>query len=107
MISLDALKTAATVLKEAGKIEQYKQILEVQEKLLEMQEENASLKSENKTLKELLKTKEGLVFDKNCYWHSNGDKKDGPFCSRCWEKNNDLIRMHPQGNKAYYRCPEC
>ncbi|MEO0131295.1 MAG: hypothetical protein ABIK76_06355, partial [candidate division WOR-3 bacterium] len=36
----------------------------------------------------------------------NGEK-DGPFCTRCWDKNKDLIRMHPCGNPAYSECPEC
>ena len=99
----DDLKSAATILKEAGKVEQYRQILEAQEKLLEMQNKISELEGENRTLKEKLKTKEELKYEGNAYWRMEGDRRDGPFCSRCWDKNKDLIRI----NQSTYVCPEC
>jgi TolA-binding protein len=53
----DGLKDAASILKEAGKIEQYRQILEVQEKLLEMQKRIADLEEQNKELRQQLETR--------------------------------------------------
>jgi len=108
MAIFDELKSIGKILQEAGKIEQYKQILEAQEKLLEMQKKINDLGEENKKLKEQLKIKENLVYENNVYWSKrDGEDKDGPFCSRCWDKNKDLIRMHPCGNPAYSECPEC
>jgi|GEM_PF-1485395 phage FluMu protein Com len=100
----EAAKDAANVLKEAGKIEEYKQILELLEKLLELQKRNADLEAENKNLEEKFKIKEKLEYKHNSYW--NGEA--GPYCSRCWEKNKELLRMHPTfigSNTA--KCPEC
>ncbi len=103
----DGLKDAAGILKEAGKIEQYRQILEVQEKLLEMQKQISELETENKTLKEKLDTKGQLVFENNSYWLVQGGKNDGPYCSCCWDDNRKTIRMQPCGNPAYFSCPKC
>jgi cell shape-determining protein MreC len=51
----DTLKSTASVLREADKIEQYRQILDAMEKLLELQNKLAELEKENKSLKEKLK----------------------------------------------------
>lgn len=103
----DGLKDAAGILKEAGKIEQYKQILEAQEKLLDMQKRIAELESENKDLAGKLETKGNLVFERNAYWLIEGDKKHGPICSCCWDDERKIIRMQPCGNPAYFDCPKC
>jgi len=100
----EATKDVANVLKEAGKIEEYKAILELQGKLQEMQNTIFELEKENRNLKEKFEIKEKLTYKNNSYW--NGE--DGPFCSRCFEKNKDLLRIHPTfigSNLA--ACPEC
>jgi len=107
MSIFDVLKSTAKVLQEAGKIEQYQQILETMEKLLEMQNKIIELESENKDLKEKLSIKENLIYENNSYWINDEGKKNGPFCSRCWDKNQELIRIHSMGNSALCRCPEC
>ena len=107
MAIFNELKSIAKVLQEAGKIEQYKQILEILEKLLEMQKRIADLEDQNKELEEKLKVKDSLTYKNNAYWMVKKDKKDGPFCSRCWDKNKDLIRMHPAADTVYADCPEC
>ena len=103
----DGLKDVAGVLKEAGKIEQYREILGVQEKLLEMQKQISELENDNKSLKEKLETKGQLVFESNAYWLTQDEKKDGPYCSCCWDDNRKTIRMQPCGNPAYFNCPKC
>ena len=100
------LKTIGKILKEAGKIDQYRQILEIQEKLLEMQKEIVGLEEKNKVLEEKLKIKEELFFENNAYWFIKEDKKDGPFCSCCWDNEKKTVRMQPGGNPAYYSCPK-
>ncbi|MGB9681219.1 MAG: hypothetical protein ACPLXL_01610 [Minisyncoccia bacterium] len=108
MSLFDILKSIGETLRKADKIEEYQKILDVQEKLLEMQKKITDLEEENKSLKEKLKIKGNLIFENNAYWiKKGGSNKDGPFCSRCWDKNNELIRMHPCLNPAFYRCPEC
>lgn len=107
MAIFDELKSVANVLREADKIPQYQQILGVLEKLIEMQNRILTLETENKELSESLKTQESLVFKNNAYWIEKEEKKDGPFCSCCWDDNRKTIRMQPCGNPAFFDCPKC
>lgn len=107
MAIFDELKSIAGVLQEAGKIEQYRQILDAQKELLEMQKQILDLENENKEIKEKLKTQGSLVFENNAYWTVKDDKKDGPYCSCCWDDDRKTIRMQPCGNPAYFDCPKC
>lgn len=107
MSIFETLKSVANTLKEANKIELYKQILDMQQDFLEMQENIKKLKEENADLKTLLQVKENLIYENNAYWFIKEQDKDGPFCSRCWDKDKTLLRMHPCGNPAYSECPEC
>ena len=104
---LDVLKTAATVAKGSGKLELQGEILGVYEKLLEQQKKISDLESENKELKEKLKITGSLKYENNAYWAVQDDKKDGPFCSCCWDNDKKTIRMQPCGNPAYFSCPKC
>lgn len=107
LIAFDELKSIAGTLQEAGKIEQYRQILDAQRDLLDMQKKIKTLEDEVIELKAKLKVKGDLTYENNSYWLISGEHKDGPYCSHCWDKNNDLIRMHPMTNTDYARCPEC
>jgi len=51
------LKLIVKILKEAGKIEQYKQILEIQQELLEMQKKIWNLEKKNEELEGKFKNK--------------------------------------------------
>lgn len=99
----EATKDVANVLREAGKIEEYKTILDLQGKLQEMQNTIFELEKENRNLKEKFEIKEKLVYRNNSYWN----EEDGPFCSRCFEKNKNLLRMHYGVGDNYAHCPEC
>ena len=107
MAIFDELKSIAGTLREADKIPQYEQILSIQEKLLEMQKKISELESENKELKEKLEIKDLLIFEKNSYWIEKNDKKEGPYCSCCWDDQKKTVRMQPCGNPAFYDCPKC
>lgn len=107
MSVFDELKSVAGVLQEAGKIEQYRQILDALRDLLELQKKISELENVNSELRSKLEIKENLIFEKNSYWLQNGEKKDGPFCSCCWDDDRKTIRMQPCGNPAYFDCPKC
>jgi hypothetical protein len=116
MSIFDVLKLAANYYKDSGKMELYNQTLEVQAQLLDMQNKITNLETDNKDLKEKLKIKEDLIYENNAYWINKEGKKKGPFCSRCWDKNKDLIRMplynqpkdsYGQPKFSLFVCPEC
>ena len=101
----DGLKDAASILKEAGKIEQYRQILEVQEKLLEMQKKIIDLEEQNRTLRHQLETKGKLLHRNNTYYLDN--EQDGPYCTACWDSEHLLIRLHTHAVSNAADCPKC
>lgn len=113
MIAFNDLKKIADVLKKAGKINEFNQILELQEQLLSMQDRIAKLKQEkeevekkNKKLKEKLNLKEDMEKKNNAYWKKSDG--GGPFCSMCWEKDKKPISMilyYKGSNNAV--CPVC
>jgi hypothetical protein len=107
MSTFDTLKSVASTLQEAGKIEQYKLILETQKELLEMQKKISDLELNNKSLIDKLKIKNSLIYENNSYWIKQDSNTDGPFCSCCWDDKNKTIRMQPCNNPAYYDCPKC
>ena len=108
MSMIDGLKTAGKVLHEAGKIEQYEQILDAQQKMLEMQSNIADLIEENKRLKQKLELQTSLSFENNAYWSVTDEKKDGPFCSRCWDVDKNTVRLTPGvNNRSFSTCPGC
>jgi len=107
MSIIDDIKSVTKTIQQADNIELYQKILDVQAGALEVVEENNKLRDENRELKEKLKVKENLKYERNSYWIEAGDKKDGPFCSRCWDVDKNLVRLHPCGNPAYYDYPNC
>jgi len=102
----EAAKDAANMLKEYGKVDEYQKILDLINALFEKNSEIEKLKEANSVLKNKLKISGEYAFKNNSYWKK--DDGDGPFCSRCFDKNKDLIRIisnHIGGN--YATCPEC
>ena len=57
--------------------------------------------------REKARIRESMVFDKSAYWVRDGDKKDGPFCYRCWHKTGTLIRMNPCDDPGWSECLRC
>jgi|SRR3989338_3182982 len=106
MAIFDELKSVAKTLREADKIPQYEQILAVQEKLLEMQKRIMDIEEENRALKNQLNIKSKLVYERGSYWIKEDNISEGPFCSRCWDVTNKLVRTRqlPSGN---FLCKEC
>lgn len=109
MSVIEGLKTAGKVLQEAGKIEQYQQILDAQQRMLEMLATISELTEENRILKQQLSARDAMFYENNAYWSKpNDDKSDGPFCSRCWDVDGKTVRLKPGiNNPAFSSCPGC
>jgi hypothetical protein len=56
-------------------------------------------------LKEQLTIKATIVWEEPHYWTLDSDKKDGPFCQTCWDRDKKLIRIQVMG--ASWRCNTC
>ena len=99
------IKNVAKTIQQIDNIELYSKILNVQQEAMDLVDENRKLKDDVRELKDSLKVKEELIFERSCYW-IKGEKKDGPFCTRCWDVDKNLVRMHPSHNPAFYSCPD-
>jgi hypothetical protein len=106
MAIFDELRSIGRVLQEAGKIEQYQQILDAQEKLLEQQKRIFDLEKENQELKEKFNLKKNLIHRAEVYYLKDGEKEDGPFCAKCYDVEGLLVRM-THWNPGVNRCPNC
>jgi len=47
------------------------------------------------------------IYERNVYWAKTGDKKDGPYCTRCYDKERTWIRLTPRPEYPHFLCPEC
>lgn len=77
---------------------------------IKLKEENFSLKRELEKAKDFTELKSKLIHKDNHYFIKENDKEDGPFCTKCFDADNKLIRLH-QGNLIegvqYFTCPNC
>lgn len=86
-------------------------------KISELVSENLELKEENCKLKKQIEKnidekeiQSKLCFENNHYYVNEAVKKDGPFCTNCWDGTKKLVRLH-QGNSynglTHFTCPNC
>ena len=73
-----------------------------------MQKKIDELEAEKRELKEKLEIKEDLIYENNAHWIIRGNKKDGPYCSRCWDVEKNTVRIKQSvANPSFHSCPEC
>ena len=58
-----------------------------------------------RTLNEKLSLKENMVWQKPYYFVMQGEYKDGPFCQKCYDGKQLLMRL--QGEDGWWQCHEC
>jgi regulator of replication initiation timing len=103
MAVFETFKEAIGLIQKVDNIELYRQMLELQTQVFAVIEENHELRGENHALKEQLAQRQDLQFRENCYWTSAGD---GPFCSRCYDVDKNLVRLHVREKQVPY-CWAC
>jgi hypothetical protein len=52
-------------------------------------------------LSEKLKIKGQVSYEAPFYWLSDEGKKDGPFCQKCYDTDQKLIRLQGRGNDIW------
>lgn len=103
---VENIKSVASTVQQIDNIELYSKILNVQKEAMDLLQENRELKIENEDVKDKLKIKDSLCHDRESYWiKKDVNESDGPFCTRCWDVDKNLVRMHKKYN-GYYACPE-
>ena len=94
------------LLKKGATIEAQEKIMELRETALQLQEESIEFKKKIKELEEAIETKNCIVWEAPYYFIEKDNKKDGPFCQLCYDKEKLLIRLH-EGKKGSWSCHSC
>ena len=107
----DTIKDAVTIAQKSDNIQLYKSILDAYNAAIELMGENVDLKERIKELESQKVTGDMLEFNNNAYWVKKEDGSvDGPFCSKCWDSEKKLVRMHVVNIKEKAKaakCPNC
>ena len=89
------------------------QLITLQTSVIEFQSEQnrlrgriGELEKENETLKNKLTIHGSLTVNYGAYFPQAGDTRDGPFCTRCWDVDNKLVRLDVSSTGTA-TCPEC
>ena len=90
------------LIKKGSTLEAQEKIIELRTAALDLQEENEILRKKIAELENALKLKESIKWKKPSYWLG----EDGPFCQRCYDVNNNLVRLQGGKNDSW-NCREC
>jgi regulator of replication initiation timing len=107
----------AKLAQQIGNIEVYEKVIALQSQVMELISANMGLREELQPLKNELRrltdrteiAKTLKPEDNNYYTYVDG-KRDGPFCTVCWDVDNRLVRMYSfnvPGSGTRYRCDYC
>lgn len=75
------------------------EMADIQADLIRNQEKISEL--ENK-----LKLKEDVTWDEPYYWLGAAKEKNGPYCQKCFDGEQKLIRLQGNGS-GYWDCKQC
>jgi hypothetical protein len=104
---IENVKEVVGVLQKADNIDLYRKVLDLQKDALDLIEENRYLKNQVKQLEESLTIISNIEFKDNMYFTNiNTEDEKGPFCTKCWDDEKKLVRLHFNG-LDFYLCPVC
>lgn len=104
---IDASKTLANALLKIKDPELMAEYVKLQQYVMELVEDNTLFREENRALKDAMALQRDITVENGVYFIINGDEsKNGPFCTRCWDKDKHLIRLKVREN-GFANCPEC
>jgi hypothetical protein len=98
-----SLRSAVSLVQRSDNPELLAALANAQGQLLAIQATVFALLDENRELKQRLTTQQQLTFRKNAYWVGDNE---GPYCSRCWDAENKLVRLHLRQGYSD-QCPSC
>lgn len=91
-------KEIADVVQKLGNIELYRKIVELEGQIIELTRENHALSEQVGELQRQLSMKGQLQYEEKMYWLVDGERKDGPYCQRCYDVDRKLVRLQSWGD---------
>ena len=109
------LKGITEKIKASGRSEGLSDFIDVQMAMLDLIQKHHEQIWENVQLRQRIHELESdkardqdLRFDGEVYWKVEGDKKDGPFCQTCYDRDRRLARLHAGKSEAVkWNCTVC
>jgi hypothetical protein len=98
-----SLKDAETKLKLAELISA---LADAKIEIAEVEQTLINKDSELRKLQDQLEIKGKIHWEPPYYWVIDNDKKEGPYCQQCYDKNHELIRLQDLGD-GVWRCFTC
>ena len=101
--------TVTELIKKGYQMEAQAQIQKLQEQYLELHAANLELKQELLELKEKYVQQEQMEFEEPFFYAVDGENKDGPYCPRCWQKDDKKCRViaTPNSYRGTQKCQVC
>jgi hypothetical protein len=115
---IDSTKELAKLAQQIGNIEVYNQVIALQSQVMELMSDNMKARDELRasqdeirTLRDNAELAKSLNHDGERYWLTKDGRKDGPFCSTCWDIDSKLVRMKTyqayETRETSYVCDYC
>ena len=92
-MALPTYKEIVDLIRKVATFEAQEQIMALREAAIELQEENFTLREKVKTLEDQQRIKDQAQFDGSVYWLVKGPNRTGPFCQRCFDVDQKLVRL--------------
>lgn len=106
---IENAKDAVKLVQKIDNIELYRKILDLQSEAIELIEQS-KLKDERITkLKNALRAKGKMVCKDSAYYLTDdkGEIIDGPFCTKCFDTDQDTIRIVAHTTGGQVKCLKC
>ncbi len=103
---LDTLKALGNAISKTKDLKLLEKFISFQQSAMELFDENRKLKTELEILNRGKKLQGTIVYKDGVYFLRNNDKESGPYCTRCFDKDKNLIRLRMWEN-GYATCLEC
>ena len=108
---IDTAKDIYELVKKGATIDLQQRLMQLREEALALQEDNIQLRQKVQMLEEQLRQRNEPEFDGEIYWFpKDGGKKDGPFCQKCFDAEQKLIRLQSGKGEDWsfdWRCSVC
>ena len=105
---LPTYKEIIELIKKGSTLEAQEKISLLREEIISLREEKSNLLEKLKQIEVRQKIKSKLEWDGTVYWliENKTDKKDGPYCQKCQDADEKLIRLQGGKNDVWF-CHQC
>ena len=103
---IENVKDILKLIKQYDDADIYQKVVDLRDEIFKLREDNLSLKETIQSLIQEQSNSEKMVFEAPLYWKVDSDKKEGPYCQKCYDDDKKLIRLQDLKN-GYWECCVC